>query len=157
MDLLNNEYVLFFSCAQKNKLRYLLIGGYAVNYYGYNRNTHDLDIWIATTNENKQAFINTLLCMQYSENEVAPLLKEDFTQPYVATIGGGDSTIDFLTVVHHAIIFDEAENKKETFELSPGIFVQCISYDFLINMKLKSRRDKDLFDIARLDEIKNKI
>jgi hypothetical protein len=29
-------------------------------------------------------------------------------------------------------------------------------YDFLINMKLKSRRDKDLWDVARLDELKLK-
>jgi len=32
----------------------MLIGGYAVNYYGYNRNTDDMDVWLAPTNENKR-------------------------------------------------------------------------------------------------------
>ena len=69
MDLLNDELLLFFSCAQKNKLRYMIIGGYAVNYYGYNRNTDDLDIWMKPANENKLAFIQTLLCMNYLKAE----------------------------------------------------------------------------------------
>ena len=76
MDLLHPEFILFLSCAKKNKLRYLLIGGYAVNYYGYSRNTHDLDVWIAPTIENRNAFINTLLCMNYAENEISPLYNE---------------------------------------------------------------------------------
>jgi len=56
MDVLNKEFRLFLQCAQQTRLRYLLIGGYAVNYYGYIRNTDDLDIWLAPTNENKEAF-----------------------------------------------------------------------------------------------------
>ena len=50
MDILNNEFLLFLDCAGKNNLRYLLIGGYAVNYYGYNRHTADMDIWVAPDN-----------------------------------------------------------------------------------------------------------
>ncbi len=55
MDILHPEFLLFLRCAQTNNLRYMLIGGYAVNYYGYNRNTDDMDIWLAPTNENKKA------------------------------------------------------------------------------------------------------
>jgi hypothetical protein len=29
------------------RVRYLVLGGYAVNHYGYRRATRDLDIWIA--------------------------------------------------------------------------------------------------------------
>ena len=86
MDLFDPEYLLFFSCAAKCDLRYLIIGGYAVNYYGYLRNTHDLDIWLAPTNENRDAFINTLLCMNYSESEVEPLRLENFTEHYIGTM-----------------------------------------------------------------------
>jgi len=156
MEILDKEFLLFFSCAQKNKLRYMIIGGYAVNYYGFNRNTGDLDIWLAPTNENKLVFIQTLLCMNYSEKEVADLYEEDFTQPFVTTVSGRTSAIDLLTVVHFSLSFDEAEAKKETFEITPGISINLIPYDFLINMKLKTRREKDLWDVARLDEIKNK-
>jgi len=47
MDILNNEFLLFLSCAGKNNLKYMLIGGYAVNYYGYNRNTNDMDVGLS--------------------------------------------------------------------------------------------------------------
>ncbi len=156
MDLLDKELLLFFTCAQKNQLRYMIIGGYAVNYYGFNRNTGDLDIWLAPTNENKLAFIQTLLCLNFSEAEVAALYEKDFTQGFVTSISGNGPSIDFLTVVHFSLSYNEAESKKEIYEIMPALFINVIPYDFLINMKLKSGRDKDLWDVARLNELKLK-
>jgi hypothetical protein len=155
MDILNEEFLLFLSCAQKNNLRYMLIGGYAVNYYGYNRNTDDLDVWLAPTEQNKQAFINTLLCMNYSKNEVTPLYNEDFTGYFVGNIGSQNARIDVLTIVHHAILFDEAEKNQEIFEIDEGVFMNIVPYDFLKDIKLRSTRQKDLWDIARLEELRN--
>ena len=156
MDVLHAEFLLFLNCAHKNNLRYLLIGGFAVNYYGYNRNTDDMDVWLAPTNENRQAFINTLLCMNYSENEVAPLYNEDFTNYFVGNLGSDGARIDVLTIVHHAISFDEAEKNKQVFEITDAVFMNIVSYDFLKDIKLRSTRSKDLYDIARLEEIRNK-
>jgi hypothetical protein len=156
MDILNSEFLLFLSCAQKNSLRYLLVGGYAVNYYGYNRHTQDMDIWIAPTNENRDKFIDTLLCMKYSENKVSPLREEDFTAPYVCTIGPSDAQLDVMTFVHRDINFDEAEKNKDSYEIQPDIFMHVVPYDHLKEMKLRTHREKDYFDIARLEEIRNK-
>ena len=157
MDILNSEFLLFIQCVQENNLRYLLIGGYAVNYYGYNRNTNDLDIWLAPTNENRNAFINTLLCMRYSEAEVADLYEEDFSGYFIGTIGPPGSKMDVITIVHHAISYEEAEKNKQVFELMPSLFLNIVPYDFLKDMKLRSARDKDLFDIARLEELRKHI
>lgn len=155
MDILNPEFLLFLRCAQQNNLRYMLIGGYAVNYYGYNRNTDDTDVWLAPTNENKKAFMDTLLCMNYSEQEVSPLNNEDFTTGFMGVINAGDSPIDVLTIVHHAILFDEAEKEQNVFEIEPGISMKIVPYDFLKDMKLRSRRDKEMWDIARLEELRS--
>lgn len=154
MDILNHEFLLFLSCAQKNGLRYLLIGGYAVNYYGYNRHTADMDIWLAPDNENREVFINTLLCMNYTEQEVAPLRKEDFSKPFVGSIGAADSLIDILTFVHHSISFAEAEKLKTVFEIQKGVSLHIVPYTILKEMKLLSHREKDMYDIARLEEIR---
>ena len=156
MDILNSEFLLFIKCAQQNNLNYLLIGGFAVNYHGYNRNTKDMDVWLKPTNENKKAFINTLLCMKYSDSEVASLYNEDFTKAFVGTIGSADSEIDILTVVHHSISYEEAEKGKNVFEIEDGLLMNFVSYEILKEMKFRSHRDKDLFDIARLEEIRNK-
>jgi len=154
MDLLNNEFLLFLSCASKNNLKYLLVGGYAVNYYGYNRNTRDMDVWLEPTNENRNAFIKTLICMNYSEQEVASLYEEDFTGLFKATIGPYDASIDFLTFFNAEISFDDAYSEKEIFEIEKDIPASFVPYQVLINMKLSSRRDKDLWDVARLDELR---
>lgn len=155
MDLLNNEFLLFLSCAYRNNLKYLLVGGYAVNYYGYNRNTRDMDVWLQPTNENRDIFIKTLLCMNYSEQEVAPLLEEDFTQLFKATIGPYDASIDFLTFFNTSLSFEDAYSKKEIFEIEKNVFINFVSYEILIGMKLNAARDKDLWDVARLNELRN--
>lgn len=155
MDILNHEFLLFIQCAEKNNLHYLLIGGYAVNYYGYNRHTADMDIWLQPTNENKKAFINTLLCMHYSAEETLPIEEEDFTLPFVGSIGTGDSLIDVLTFVHHKISYEEAEKSKAIFEIQPDVHLFIVPYKTLLEMKLLTHREKDMFDVARLEEIRN--
>ncbi len=154
MDLLNSEFLLFLSCATKNNLKYLLVGGYAVNYYGYNRNTRDMDVWLEPTNENRNIFINTLMCMNYSEQEVSPLYEEDFTQLFKATIGPYDASIDVLTFFHTCVNFEEAYSKKEILEIEKNITANFVSYEVLIEMKLNTHREKDLWDVARLDELR---
>ena len=155
MDILNDEFLLFLRCARQNNLRYMLIGGYAVNYYGYNRNTNDLDVWIAPTNENKLLLINTLLCMKYSATEVECLNAEDFTVPFVGNFGTTGSRIDVLTIVDNTFSFDEAEKKLATFEITEGVFMNLVPYDYLIQMKLKARRPKDFIDVAELNKLRN--
>lgn len=43
---------LFLSLAQKHKVRMMMVGGGAVNFYGYQRHSADVDFWIETTSEN---------------------------------------------------------------------------------------------------------
>lgn len=41
------DFKEFLRLLNEHKARYLVLGGYAVNYHGYSRTTGDLDIWIA--------------------------------------------------------------------------------------------------------------
>jgi hypothetical protein len=61
-----------------------------------------------------------------------------------------------ITIVHHAISYEETEKNKQIFKIIPNLFLNIVPYEILINMKLRSAREKDLFDIARLEEIRNK-
>ena len=40
-------------------------------------------------------------------------------------------------------------------KLNKAFLLTSLSYEILKDMKLRSRRDIDLWDVARLDEIKN--
>lgn len=157
IDIANSEFLLFLHCAHKSGLRYMCIGGYAVNYYGFHRHTQDLDIWIAPTEINKQAFLHTLLCMGYSENETNGLLAEDFTQHFKCSLGTAPDLIDILTVIHQDISFDEAESQMEIFKIDEQTQLNIVGYDFLREAKTRSDRFKDWNDIDKLEQIRNSI
>lgn len=53
MDIFDEEILLFWKTLQDNGVKYIMIGGYAVNMRGYQRYTGDLDIWIEDTAENR--------------------------------------------------------------------------------------------------------
>ena len=60
MDIYNEEFLLLTSIFEKNQVKYLVIGGFAVNRYGYKRTTGDLDIYLKDTKENRQNLIIAL-------------------------------------------------------------------------------------------------
>ena len=155
MDIENEEFLLFLKCAQVHQLRYLCIGGYAVNYYGFHRATDDMDIWIAPTNENKNSFLNTLKCMHYSDEEIASIRNEDFTTYFMCSLGSRPNIIDVLTIIHKNVDFAEAEKGMIIHNVGDGVEIKLIPYSFLKDIKLLSRREKDLWDIARLEELRN--
>lgn len=156
MDIEHPEFLLFLKCAQQNDLRYLCIGGYAVNYYGFHRVTDDMDIWIAPTDENKICFLKTLYCMGYTESETEDIRNEDFTTYFMCTLGTRPHVIDVLTIIHKDISFDYAEREMVLHDISEQISLRMTPYDFLKNIKLRAGRPKDLWDIARLEELRNK-
>ena len=44
---------------------------------------------------------------------------------------------------------------EKIYEIQPGIFLNIVPYEILKEIKLRSHREKDMFDIARLEEIRN--
>lgn len=50
MDQILNIWQFFYS----NEVKYLVVGGFAVNIYGFNRNTGDLNILIEDSIENRK-------------------------------------------------------------------------------------------------------
>ena len=134
----------------------MCIGGYAVNYYGYHRSTEDLDIWIAPTNENKKCFFNTMLCIGYAKSEFDDIKDEDFTTYFVCTLGAMPNVIDVLTILHHKLNFDEAEKNMTIHKVNDTVELKLVSYDVLIETKLRSHRPKDLEDISKLEQLRNK-
>ena len=65
------------------------------------------------------------------------------------------NVIDVITIVHHKLNFDEAENDSSLHLLHDGIELRLVSYEFLKETKLFSRRPKDLWDISQLEKLRN--
>ena len=152
-DIEDEFYIIFLASMQKHKVRYMLIGGIAINFHGVIRNTQDMDIWLAPTNENRDLFYNVLLDLGYTEEEIVDYKEQDFTSIFKCSIGEMPYTIDCLTYVHPQIDFDEAEKVMITHDAGNSLLINVVDYDFLRNMKVLTHREKDWYDVARLDEI----
>ena len=46
--------LLLLQVFEKHKVDYMIVGGFAVNRYGYNRTTGDLDVYLKDTKENRK-------------------------------------------------------------------------------------------------------
>ncbi len=57
---LSPQAVHFLTLLNQNQVQYLVIGGAAVNFYGYHRPFHDLDVWINRAPANAQRMVKVL-------------------------------------------------------------------------------------------------
>lgn len=136
----------------KHKVNFILIGGYAVIHYGYDRNTGDMDIWLQTGNENRDKLIKALEDFGIINEHLEILKKMDFTNPVPAFFfGKKPRQIDFITLISN-IKFEDAIKNVNYFPLE-NEKVPVIHYNDLILSKLTSDRLKDKADIEELQRI----
>ncbi len=57
---LPEDFKEFLKLLDSAEVEYLLIGGFAVGYYGYPRTTNDIDVWVSRTKPNAAKLVATL-------------------------------------------------------------------------------------------------
>ena len=60
MEKLPHDFKEFLNLLNSHGVEYLLVGGYAVNFYGYPRYTGDIDFFIATNEQNAKNLVQAL-------------------------------------------------------------------------------------------------
>lgn len=138
----------------ENNVIFILIGGYAVNYYGYGRYTGDIDIWIKPDNENKIRLTNAFLKLDRNKDDIEKIKKLDFTEAQTISIGNPPLRIDFLTKIN-LINFEEAWEKRVMWTLDNNS-IAIIDFQHLLLSKFNTGRAKDKSDIEELQKIKNR-
>jgi predicted nucleotidyltransferase len=147
MDIvLPPDFKDFLKLLNDKKIRYLLIGGYAVGYHGYPRATNDMDIWIAMDHENAELMANVLKEFGFDTPQLSKdlFLKED----RIIRMGIAPMRIEILTSIS-GVKFDECYQKKVVDEID-GIQIAIISLEKLKINKKASGRHKDLDDYEHL-------
>ena len=87
MDILLEEHKKLLLLLVKHNVEFMLIGGYAVIYYGYERLTSDMDIWLKPSNENRDKFIAALQEKGIMDEDINVISKMDFTEIQVLNLG----------------------------------------------------------------------
>lgn len=150
MDQILNIWKSF----HQNKVKYITIGGFAVNIYGYNRNTGDLDILIEDSFENRKA-----LRKAFKEIGIGDFESIE-TMQFIP--GWTDFTLDFGLRLDVMTSIKGLEDKdfddllnEATVVIIEDVEVNFIDYKNLIVAKKATNRLKDQLDIEELNKVNN--
>lgn len=130
------------------RVKYLIIGGYAVVKYTEPRYTKDLDLWIRADRKNAAAVFRAL---REFGAPLAGLTEDDFAhEGYFYQMGVPPVRVDILMSIT-GLTFDEAWKHRDKANFD-GIPVTFIAREDLITSKLASGRPQDLIDVAMLSQ-----
>ena len=156
-------YVELFKALHDEGVRYVLVGGIAVNLHGVERATADVDLIIALDAENLGRFYR--VARRFSMKPVVPVALEDFADAakveswirdkhmVAFALRGADKldpTVDIL--VRPVVAFDEAHARAVVHDLG-GFSVTFASIDDLIRLKTDTGRLRDQADIDALRRV----
>ncbi|MBI4743645.1 MAG: hypothetical protein HY776_02305 [Actinobacteria bacterium] len=149
--MLNEDYKEMLQILLNNKVKFLVVGAYAMGAQGYPRATGDFDIWVEPSPENSKKVYNSLTEFGAPLGQINP---ETFTEEgIVFQIGVAPRRIDILTFID-GVEFIEAYKGKENIEIE-SISIPFLSKGNLIKNKEATGREKDKLDANYLKKNKD--
>lgn len=135
-----------------NHVKYLTIGGFAVNIYGFNRNTGDIDIFLEDSVENRKNLRKALKEAGIGDFKQIEYLQ--FVPGWTDFSLGFGMRLDIMTKVKglENIPFDELW-KSATVVMIEETPVYFLDYANLIASKKAVNRPKDQLDIEELGKL----
>ena len=156
-------YLELFRALQEDKVRYLVVGGVAVNLHGIGRLTVDVDLMLALDAQNLERFVS--VARRFPLKPVVPVKLEDFAD--AAKVGEwienkgmlalalrssdpATPTVDVL--VKPVVPFDDAWARRVQRSVE-GIAIPIASIEDIIRLKTGTGRQKDEADIKALRQL----
>lgn len=147
-SLLPSDFKEFLRLLNSRKVEYLLIGGYAVGYYGYPRATADIAIWIAIKPDNAQKV--AAVVREFFGIALEDATPELFLTPNkIVRMGVPPLRIEILTTIS-GVDFTECYAERVN-DVIDGVAVNLISLRHLKLNKKASGHLKDLSDLEHLE------
>ena len=156
-------YENVFRALYKHEVRYLVVGGVAVNLYGVLRMTADLDLIVhLTEGDNVKRFVAVMKELGYKPR--APVNADDFSdaqkrQEWIKDKGAlvftwvAPKSYEQVDVfLHDPIVFEEAYQRKRVVPVA-DFNITVVSLDDLKKLKRDSGRDKDISDLNQLSKV----
>ena len=153
-------YLELFKALQDDDVRYVVVGGLAVNLHGLSRLTMDVDLVIALDGENLSRFANAaqrlglkpVVPVTLAELGDAAKVRSWIEEKHMLAFalrppGPADPTIDLL--MQPSVPFTEAYARRVEKDLG-GVRVAIACVDDLIALKTGTGRVKDESDISAL-------
>jgi hypothetical protein len=149
---------LLFSALVQHEVSYVTIGGIAIQAYGGQRLTQDLDVMIAATSENFARLAGALVDLdarilgpngEHSRSVPGAALLESSDQWHLITPHGA---LDVLTAPAHLGPFEEIRARAHEVPLG-DLLVPIAHRDDLLKMKRAAGRPQDVADARLLEAL----
>ncbi len=150
---MNSDFKELLRIFNAAKVRYLVVGGYAVSKYTEPRYTKDLDLWMEASAKNARAVFKAL---REFGAPLANLTAADFSQEgFFYQMGRPPARVDILMSIEGVRFADAWRNRVPTdFD---GVPAHVIARNDLITNKRAVGRPQDLMDVTNLLEVERPI
>ncbi len=142
MDIFDEELLGFWKSLNQFKVKYIMIGGFAVNLHGFSRLTGDLDIWLKDEINNRKNLVKALEQFGYGELSFEDL---DFVPGWADFYIGSGLRLDIITSMPGLknISFDEALANADLAQIF-DVKIPFLHINQLIENKKATNRPKDI-------------
>jgi hypothetical protein len=137
----------FIFLLNKYKVDYLIVGSFALFYFGQPRATGDIDIWIKPEDQNAERVLHAIHDFGFSSLN---LTSQDILSGNVIQLGFSPVRIDLLTILE-GVTKEEIWESKVSGKLGNNK-VNFIGKEIYIKNKKALGRNKDLADLDMLGE-----
>lgn len=154
MDVLDEELIKFWQALNENKVRYIMVGGFATRFHGFNRNTDDLDMWLEDTLDNRKRLRTAFQLLGYGD--FASFETMQFVPGFSSIRIVGGIELDIMSKMKglEQYSFDECLQMASIADLG-GVEVPFLHINHLIQNKKVVNRPKDQVDVIELEKIRN--
>lgn len=143
------DFKELLSVLNEHRVKYLVVGAYAVSIHAQPRATKDLDILVKADAENAKAVFTALAKFGAPLQGLTPA---DFAEPGpFFRMGRAPVGVDILTAIP-GVEFDAAWPRRveDVVDVASGLKASFVSRDDLISAKLASGRAQDLADVEAI-------
>lgn len=151
MDIFDEELINFWKSLNQFDVKYIMIGGFAVNLHGFSRATNDIDVWFKDEKKNRKNLGKALEQFGYGELSFEEL---NFVPGWTDFYIGSGVRLDIITsmVGLENISFDDALAHASIAQIY-NLSVPFLHINQLIKNKKATNRPKDIIDVAELEKI----
>ena len=147
-----DDFKELLSVLNKHKVKYLVIGAYAVGYHAQPRATKDLDVLIQPAPKNSEAVYRALV--EFGAPNIGTLSPADFAEKGTFyRMGVPPVAIDILPEIKGVTFAAAWKNRTSVVvDTETGLAANFISRADLIKAKLAANRPQDVADVRALQE-----
>lgn len=153
MDVLNEELIRFWKALNSHNIQYIMIGGFAIRFHGFNRNTDDVDMWLNDSIENRKNLRAAFKDLGYGD---IPLLESmQFVPGWTSFYIGDGIELDIITSMKglEDLSFNKCLEMASIADID-GVKIPFLHLNHLIENKRVINRPKDQIDLIELEKIK---